>query len=655
MDYVLSPTTTTPVVQGFTPVNQSCRCINPSETIHATTSTGSRKEHGKKRPRKASKPSSVSSKTIKSPQHRQPKKAKRLTIPDDQDISKTFAITKPHADDHLLRHGKSKDLVPGSCGEASSRNSILPVDDQSRTTQIETSPATALESPFSRGLGSISQAAFQKVDQKGRADTCTETQSFAQLCSDVASPQASNALKPGSVSTLIGTLEHDRTAPLSMDDGALDPLLQIPCSLGIFSDEEHIKAELAESAAMTTSLDCLLNTPDEPFNLQSNWQVSISKTESATLPTLEMACPDTSTNHLGPGVDDDNTMDVDDAEFSLFMSKYTNVDEESARASPANLPDSFDFSLSSDFEQTVSSFDDDTEIFSNPTFVESSSPYLRSLSDPQPSTGKVKVSEKTFLDLEEQFLEEETYNDDDLEAALQCFDSPPSAQAPPKSPSESPIQEPTAPLRRVLSTPGTTNTSSPNAAGPTTREMAPPALPTLTRASVPKNVPHEVSFDQAGNPVPFIRPPFPVPVRDRSPVFGLSSQTVLRACFRIGEALNAGSTALRTKQDAVIELYARVAHSERPDGSVKQHFQFADIFSPDKPPFLKGTYGLWKGVELWDDDSKVFLGEEGKGKIARVVGRMARDEKTRGLELNLLSVWEADWEDVGICKGHYCG
>ncbi|KAI4187057.1 MAG: hypothetical protein LQ346_005560 [Caloplaca aetnensis] len=655
MDYESSSTTTTPVVQGFTAVNQSCQSINPSEIIDATTSTGSGKQHGKKRPRKASKPSSATSKTIKGPQQRQPKKAKRLAIPDDQDVSKTFAITKPHADDHLLRHGKSKDLAPGSSGEAGSRKSILSVDDLSRATQIETSPATALESPFSRGLGSIYQAAFQRVDQKGRADTCTEIQSIAKLCSDVASPHAPNALEPGSVSTVIGSLEHDQSAPLSMAHGALDSLLQVPCSSGILSDVEHIKAELAESADMTTSLDCSFDKPEESFNWQGNWRACTFQTESATFPTLGMAGPDTSMNHSGPHGDEDDTMDVDDAEFSLFMSKYTNVDEESPRVSPANLPDSFDFSLSSDFEQTVSSFDDDTEIFSNPIFVESSSPYLRSLSDPQPSTGKVKVSEKTFLDLEEQFFEEETYNDDDLEAALQCFDSPPSAQAPPKSPSDSPIQEPTAPPRRALSTPGATSTSPLNAADPTKREMAPPALPTLNRASVPKNVPHKVSFDQAENPIPFIRPPFPVPVRDRSPVVGLSSQTVLRACFHIGEALNAGSTALRTKQDAVIELYARVAHSERPAGSVKQHFQFADIFSPDKPPFLKGTYGLWKGVELWDKDSKVFLGEEGKGKMARVVGRMVRDEKTRGLELNLLSVWEADWEDVGICKGHYYG
>ncbi|KAL8740144.1 MAG: hypothetical protein Q9190_007125 [Brigantiaea leucoxantha] len=165
---------------------------------------------------------------------------------------------------------------------------------------------------------------------------------------------------------------------------------------------------------------------------------------------------------------------------------------------------------------------------------------------------------------------------------------------------------------------------------------------------------HLVRFTASGLSMPFIRPLFPRPVSDRSPILGVSSHTVLRTCFRIGEALNVGSTALRSNTDVVIELYARVVHSERPAGSVKQQFQLADVFSGAKPPFLKGTYALWKGVDLWDNDSKVFLGETGQGKMARLVGRLKQDPDKTSLEMLILSVWEADWEDVGIAKGIVC-
>ncbi|KAL8930726.1 MAG: hypothetical protein Q9208_000267 [Pyrenodesmia sp. 3 TL-2023] len=648
MDYHSS--TATPAVQGFTPINQSSPSVIPSESVPITTTAGNGKDNGKKRPRKTPKLSSATPKATKGPRQKQSKKAKRLATPDDQDISKTFTITKPHANDHLFRLERSKDLALGGFGEADSQRGILHVDDPLGTTHIEDSPATVIQSPFSRGLGSIYQAAFRNEEQKQRAELDSESPLFGTLCDDDASPFDPAAREHGSASTVVDTI-HGQTALFSLGHGAFDSIVQIPCSPGILTDAEHIKPELGEYADMATSLACSGDDVNGPLD----WQAGVRQAENTALPNMEVARVDNNTGHSDRHEMEEDSMDIDDAEFSLLMSKFTNAGGESPKGSPEHPVGPVDFSLSSDPDQSVSSFGDDTKVSSGPTFIESSSPYLQSLSDPQPSTGKGKVLKESFLDVEEQSFEEETYNDDDLEAVLQCFDSPTSAQMPPRSVSISPIQElPTLP-QRAASTYNTMITSLSNSPGPTKQDMAPPALPSATRASIPNNIPHKVSFDQAGNPIPFIRPPFPVPVRDRSPVIGLGSQTVLRACFRIGEALNAGSTALRTKQDAVIELYARVVHSERPPGSVKQHFQFADIFSPDKPPFLKGTYGLWKGVELWDKDSKVFLGEKGKGKMARVVGRMVRDEKTRGLELTMLSVWEADWEDVGICKGHYCG
>ena len=170
----------------------------------------------------------------------------------------------------------------------------------------------------------------------------------------------------------------------------------------------------------------------------------------------------------------------------------------------------------------------------------------------------------------------------------------------------------------------------------------------------PTDIPHLVPFNVNGEPLPFTRPSFPKPIRDRSPILGLTNRAVLRTCFRIGEALNAAAVASRTNTDAVIELYARIIHSEREaDKGFKQFFQFGDLFT-EKPPYLSATYSLWKGVGLWDMDSKVFLGEEGRGKMARALGRIKKREQGGGCEMVVLSIWEVDWEDVGIAKGIVC-
>lgn len=169
---------------------------------------------------------------------------------------------------------------------------------------------------------------------------------------------------------------------------------------------------------------------------------------------------------------------------------------------------------------------------------------------------------------------------------------------------------------------------------------------------------HTITFDANGSALPFVRPPFPKPLRDRSPILGLSSRTYLRTCFRVGEALNAFSVASRSNVDAYIELYARVLWSRRE--GYKQFFRFGNLFNPAKPPFLNGVFGLWRSSELWDVDSKPFLTSgrdqmcaEGTKKMCRVVGRLKRNEKLEA-EMSVLSIWECTWEDVQVAKGVVC-
>ncbi|MCJ1239109.1 hypothetical protein MMC14_007102 [Varicellaria rhodocarpa] len=175
------------------------------------------------------------------------------------------------------------------------------------------------------------------------------------------------------------------------------------------------------------------------------------------------------------------------------------------------------------------------------------------------------------------------------------------------------------------------------------------AVPSFTHLPRPLT-----STNQKFKPIPFARPAFPIAVRDRSPIVGLSRAPSLRLCFRIGEALNAGCAGARHNIDIVIELYARVTYSERDSDGIKQHFQFADLFTSERPPFLNGSYSVWKGVELWDHDSKAFLGAKGIGKIARIVGKIKRDDKNKSWKLMILSIWKATWDDVNYAKGVIC-
>ncbi|KAH7020622.1 hypothetical protein B0J12DRAFT_585888 [Macrophomina phaseolina] len=142
---------------------------------------------------------------------------------------------------------------------------------------------------------------------------------------------------------------------------------------------------------------------------------------------------------------------------------------------------------------------------------------------------------------------------------------------------------------------------------------------------------------------PILRPPFPEQVRDRSPIIGLSATVSLRTCFRIGEALNVGSQAVREHRSVIIELYAKVRWSFREPRSVKQHFVFMDMFH-DRPPYLEGTYEGWKGVELHEHDSSRFLERSGRPLVCRCAGRLERQEGS--WKMRLLSVWEAQLEDV---------
>ncbi|KAF2098235.1 hypothetical protein NA57DRAFT_77027 [Rhizodiscina lignyota] len=155
--------------------------------------------------------------------------------------------------------------------------------------------------------------------------------------------------------------------------------------------------------------------------------------------------------------------------------------------------------------------------------------------------------------------------------------------------------------------------------------------------------------DTINHPIkPIVRAPLPKPIRDRSPIVGVTPSTLLRVCFRVGEALNVGAQAIREGNSVILELYARVISSYREAHTSKQHFMFADIWAR-RGPSIKGTYDIWKGSDLWDEDSKVFLDMHGEEKLCRCIARMKREDHE--WRLAVLNIWQADWNDIEYVRG----
>ena len=152
-------------------------------------------------------------------------------------------------------------------------------------------------------------------------------------------------------------------------------------------------------------------------------------------------------------------------------------------------------------------------------------------------------------------------------------------------------------------------------------------------------------IDRADARKPIARSPFPEAVRDRSPIIGLSSDALLRTCFRVGEAINQAHQSSKSGKHILFELYARVLESTREEA--KQNFTFCDLFH-GKPPYIKGTYdgARWQPVQLFDYDSKRLLQQ---GRICRCMGTMKRDGKEWAMSVS--SIWEATWDDIKWVKG----
>ncbi|OAL52522.1 hypothetical protein IQ07DRAFT_504844 [Pyrenochaeta sp. DS3sAY3a] len=144
---------------------------------------------------------------------------------------------------------------------------------------------------------------------------------------------------------------------------------------------------------------------------------------------------------------------------------------------------------------------------------------------------------------------------------------------------------------------------------------------------------------------PIVRSPFPTPVRDRSPIIGLSPNTVLKTCFRIGEAINQSAQASKTGKHVLLELYARVFAADRT--ATTQRLTLCDLFHVN-PPYVQGMYdtAIWGSVPLFEYDAGCLLRE---GRLCRCIGHMKREGKD--WKLIILNAWEATWDDIRWVEG----
>jgi hypothetical protein len=155
-----------------------------------------------------------------------------------------------------------------------------------------------------------------------------------------------------------------------------------------------------------------------------------------------------------------------------------------------------------------------------------------------------------------------------------------------------------------------------------------------------------VESDEYSPLKPFARPGFPSKVLDRSSITGISSNIILRTCFRIGEALREGALCGGLGQDAIIELFARVVDSSQDITPTKLYFEFADLFH-DRPPFIRGTLENNKISSLQETESRMLLGVNGPAPMVRCLGRLKRvTAGPPGWMLYIINIRPSDWEEV---------
>jgi hypothetical protein len=163
---------------------------------------------------------------------------------------------------------------------------------------------------------------------------------------------------------------------------------------------------------------------------------------------------------------------------------------------------------------------------------------------------------------------------------------------------------------------------------------------------------------------PFARPLFPVPVRGKSPIVGLSNSSPIKICFRIGELVNEVAKHLKSNQKqefgdgTVFELYARVTYSSRERTARVQHFQFMDLYREQRP-YPTGMLIGWRTASLLDRQSLAFLSKTSGGpqqkQMCRCICSISRDKKSEmGWSLSVKNIREVEVGEIELMRHLIC-
>ena len=217
--------------------------------------------------------------------------------------------------------------------------------------------------------------------------------------------------------------------------------------------------------------------------------------------------------------------------------------------------------------------------------------------------------------------------------------------------------------------------TEPPSGKPMTPQATPPEEPSKSHQSSQAKTPPKPIQKPLISLSPFLRLSLPQPAPLQSLIPSLIPHRRIPTLFRIAEVHRLLATLPPIAPPQRIELYATVASSHRCFDTKIQEFAFADLFFPHRPPYLRGTYTAWQHRQLFDADSAPFLEPSNGNKLCRAIVQVTKNSTTgnakqirssplqvssgseggvkegAALEVEVLNIWGATWEDVEYVKG----
>ncbi|KAG5439230.1 hypothetical protein PCANB_001529 [Pneumocystis canis] len=151
----------------------------------------------------------------------------------------------------------------------------------------------------------------------------------------------------------------------------------------------------------------------------------------------------------------------------------------------------------------------------------------------------------------------------------------------------------------------------------------------------PKSISQKKVFNSSLSPI--ARNPFPLTIIGKSVISGLSSDiTLLRICFRVGEALKIFNLQQNSMILYLIEFFGIIKESIKKEKSFT--YIVGDLFHPLKGPYIYATYY---------GDQTMFTFQNGE--IVRILGIFKKKKEIKN-ELKIIKINSITWEEIQSIK-----